>query len=308
VVKLATESRYVKGDEAHAKVDKDAQQRYKEEIKPVREYAKEVVKLANDYVEKGDATAATCALEWLHSWAEANALSQLPTLQAKLGQGQTVSSLALAYLQIRDVGTLSEAKKQDVENWLARMSENMVELMESRSDKDSGQGNHRYWNGLGVAASGIAAGRENLLNWGLDSARLGLSQVTEEGALPIEMGRGKRARDYHIFAVTPLVMLAEIGAVNNQDIYGAYDGALHRVIDRIMVGIDDPSFYEERSGQTQVDFPTDDKTVPDYRMAWLEPYQRRFPDPRQQELLDQWDNIYFTSLGGDVTMLFDAES
>ena len=61
------------------------------------------------------------------------------------------------------------------------------------------------------AAAGFGLTRdigETLLDWGVESYRIGACQIDARGALPLELEREKKARDYHLHAVAPLVMIA----------------------------------------------------------------------------------------------------
>jgi len=167
----------------------------------------------------------------------------------------------------------------------------------------SGRNNHRYWAGLAATAAGIATDDKRLVNWGLDSARIGLSQITPEGTLPLEINRGKRARDYHIYAAEPLVATAELARSRGVDLYAENNGALKRLVDRVVASLDDPSFFEKATGAKQEPFP-DDGIVPPNRIAWLEIYQSRFPSPKIEEILAPRRPLASSGLGGDLTLLF----
>jgi poly(beta-D-mannuronate) lyase len=239
------------------------------------------VRIANAYVKSSpkNPAAAACALGWLDVWASANAMTDMRSKQAHFNLSQALGGFALAYTQIRNAPDLPTDQKKRVEPWLKALARR---VMESKDTKEvSGRNNHRYWAGLAAAAAGAATGDKQLTEWGIDSARIGLAQVTPEGTLPLEMNRGKRARDYHIFASEPLVATAELARHQGVDLYAEHGGALTRLVNRVVDSLDDSSFFEKATGAKQEPYPGDD-TVPSNRIAWLE-------------------------IGGNTTLLFRGE-
>jgi poly(beta-D-mannuronate) lyase len=129
-------------------------------------------------------------------------------------------------------------------SWLKALGRQIVDIR--NTDKGvSGRNNHHYWAGLSTTAAGIASADRRLTDWGLVSARIGLAQITPEGTLPLESVRGKRARDYHIFAIEPLVATAELARGQGADLYAEQGGALSRLVNRVVDSLDDPSFFRQ---------------------------------------------------------------
>ena len=304
VITLETQSKYKQADKSRAAIDENANENYLKAVVPLRAYAKGLVKIANDYVRSNprNPAAAGCALDWLEHWASANAMSDMRSKQALYNLGQTLGGFALAYLQIRNAPDLPADKKKRVEAWLRALSRQVVNFMDNNHEV-SGRNNHRYWAGLAATAAGIATNDTQLNQWGIDSARIGLSQITPEGTLPLEISRGKRARDYHIYAAEPLIATAELALSRGIDLYAEKDGALKRLVDRVVASLDDPSFFEKASGAKQEAF-SDDGIVPPNRIAWLEIYQSRFPSPKIEAVLASRRPLASSGLGGDLTLLF----
>jgi hypothetical protein len=46
---------------------------------------------------------------------------------------------------------------------------------------------------------------------------------------------------YHLYALAPLVLLAEFEEANNLDLYAHANGALHRLVNASIAGLQDPS-------------------------------------------------------------------
>ena len=305
VVSLATESRYDPSDKRAIEIKEVRSEAYRRAIKPVRSFIKSVVSSANRSVEKPIARQvwAECALSLLSTWATAGALTDLQTNTARLHRGAQVAALSLATLQIRDA-VAKDPRLPEVIVWLKGLADASRAYADSRPKATSSNANHRYWTGLGAAAAGVVARDESLVLWGIESARIGLRQVTDDGFLPLELARERRARDYHLYAVAPLILIAEIAALRGTDLYTEHDGALLRLAHAVILALHDPSDMSAAAGDTQLPFPSEADLPPKNRLAWLEPYAARTGDPDAMALLEELRPLSFTALGGNVTMLF----
>ena len=304
VITLDTQSKYKQDDTQRATIDEDAEESYSEAVEPLRVYGRNLVKIANAYVKSNpkNTAAAACALTWLDAWASANAMTDMRSKQAQFNLSRSLSGFALAYLQIRNAPGLANDQKRRVEGWLKTLGQQLVEPMDKNKGA-SGRNNHRYWAGLGAAAAGVASDDKQLTRWGIDSARIGLAQITPDGTLPLEMNRGKRARDYHIFAADPLVTTAELARSQGIDLYAEHDGALQRLVDRVLASLDDPTFFEKATGTKQEAYPGD-SSVPSSRIAWLEIHQSRHPSPAAESVLTKKRPTSSSEIGGNTTLLF----
>jgi len=304
IVTLDLKSKYRQDDASRATIDDEAEEEYSEAVEPLRDYGRALVKISNAYVRSDpkNTAAAACALSWLDRWAKANALTDMRSRQASHNQGQAVGGFALAYLQIRNAPGLPPDQKKRVEAWLNRLGHQVAEAM-NRNNGVSGRNNHRYWNGLSAMAAGIATNDRKLIEWGADSARIGIRQITKDGTLPLEMKRAKRARDYHNFAAEPLIATAELARTQGIDLYAENDKALARLVNRVVDSVTDPSFFEKATGAKQEPYPGDG-TVPSSRIAWLEIYQSRFPSEKAEALLDSKRPVASSGIGGNTTLLF----
>ena len=71
--------------------------------------------------------------------------------------------------------------------------------------------NHRYWAGLAVCAAGIARNDNHQFRFGMDAFKAGVDDIGPSGVLPRELARAGMALHYHLYALAPLIMLAELG-------------------------------------------------------------------------------------------------
>ncbi|HZH09834.1 MAG TPA: alginate lyase family protein [Microvirga sp.] len=304
LVTLDVKSKYRQDDASRATIDEEAEEEYTEAVEPLRDYGRALVKISNAYVRSDpkNTAAAACALSWLDSWAKADALTDMRSRQASHNQGQAVGGIALAYLQIRNAPGLPSEQKKRIEAWLNKLGQQVAAAMD-KNDGVSGRNNHRYWNGLSAIAAGVATNDRKLINWGADSARIGIRQITKDGTLPLEMKRAKRARDYHNFAAEPLIAIAELARTQGIDLYSESDKALARLVNRVVDSFTDPSFFEKATGAKQEAYPGDG-TVPSSRIAWLEIYQSRFPSEKAEALLASKRPVASSGIGGNTTLLF----
>ena len=102
-----------------------------------------------------------------------------------------------------------------------------------------------------------------------------------------------------MFALAPLVMLAELAAVNHVSLYEEADGAIGRLAARVIDGWHDPEAFATAAGSKQEMRPP---RGPD--LAWAEPYFARFHDRRLAPLLAAARPLRDDRLGGNMTLAF----
>ena len=117
-----------------------------------------------------------------------------------------------------------------------------------------------------------------LYDWGLGTYTEAISRIVADGTLPLEMARGQRALHYHLFALAPIVMMAEYGEANGQDLYSERKGAVHLLVRRTMAGMLDNSYFAKQAGVAQDTPDKDKKETKSNDVIWLVPYLARFPN------------------------------
>jgi poly(beta-D-mannuronate) lyase len=281
-------------DPAHSVADPARLRAYEDAMRPWNATARTVEAMADHYRTAGKAADALCVATWLDHLAGTAALTgQMATNQATYVQGWLLGAFAIAWLKVRIDPAIPGPQRGRVADWLGKLASSNLNYYASRAGKEDGRNNHRYWAGLAVVAAGIAGDREDLFNWGIASFRVGVSQVTPEGTLPLEMGRQARALHYHLFAAAPLVTIAELASANGIDLYHETGDALIRLVRRAVSGIEDPSFFADNAGiaQEPVKLGADD-------IAWVAPFARRFPDPGLTALLARASSRSMLYIGG----------
>jgi poly(beta-D-mannuronate) lyase len=295
-------SRYDGSGSARDTVNPAAEAAYEEAIKPLRSFMSDVTRAANAYQASGAAKAADCALDHLLAWARAGALAKPGQHQAWFKLSTSVAGLSLAAMQIAPATQTRAGEMKFVLDWLAERARAVRGHFEALNMPRASRNNHRAWGGLAAAAAGVVASDRALFDWGMDSYRIVVCQARDDGALPLELDRGAKALDYHLYALTVLAQLAELGARNGVDTHGLCEGALQRVVAFTLSGLAYPGKIAAVAGKPQDKAGTDPSPA---KLAFLEIYGARFPE--RVASASAWLRkrpLGFPDLGGDQTILY----
>jgi poly(beta-D-mannuronate) lyase len=272
-------------------------------VKPLGDFGSGVTRMADRWLgsKPPQPEAARCALDWLDVWARAEAMLGRVTNQGGYERKWTLAAVAQAYLRLREAPGLDSGAKARVKGWFARLAKEVRTYYDRRatSRRTDIRNNHLYWAALAVGATGIAINDREHFTWAIEQYRFALTQIGADGKLPLEVARQGKALHYHLFAVMPLVMIAELGAANGLDLYGEHDAALRRLVSRAVEGLHDPSYFERLTGTRQ-----DLDPLSGWHIAWAEIWYARFRDPTLLDLLRHYRPARNTWLGGDATLAF----
>jgi poly(beta-D-mannuronate) lyase len=301
---LPHESRYAADDRTHSKVDPARQAAYDAAIEPLRDFQSKVVEAANDaFARPNNVKKAACVFAWLKSWADRDALVDLAVdSQSQFNRDQAAASFGLAYLELAGFDVEDGSVKRTISEWLKRLAAGTRRYYDQDAGEMSRANNHRYFGALAVAAAAAATDDAGLFAWATDTYDKGVCSATADGALPMEMKRGSRARYYQAFALGPLVLLAEFAERNGRAAYAKCDGAIHRVISFSVDSMVDADPVEAIAGEKQMKLP--DGKPPGSLIAWLAPYARRFPDTPAAAGLPAIGKMSSTALGGNLGLLY----
>jgi len=280
-------------------VDEEADQQYRADIKPIETFAKAITGRADDYVE-GKSTAisdAQCALDWMARWATDDALLGKVNRQGEAVRKWELATFATTYIKIKDA-PVDSGKLDDVRDWIHALAVKVRDDYSTGTDRESRQNNHLYWAAWSVAAAGIATGDRSLFDWGVDRYRFALTQIRDDGALPLELDRRTRAASYHMFALAPLVMLAEAGEANGIPLYAENGNRLQKLIELNIAATGDLSAIGKLNGFEQENLYSESS------MSWMEPYYARTGDKRVIPWLMKYRPMGSRRLGGNMTALF----
>jgi poly(beta-D-mannuronate) lyase len=270
-------------------------------LKPVRRFVAGVVELADGWLRSRPANLAYAAraVATLAAWADARALLGTVNPQGEYEREWTLGSLSLAYLKVKEAPGLDAAKLRAIEGWLTNVAASVVPYYE-RPKLKSNSNNHAYWAGMAVAAAGIAGQDRALFDWGLARARIGVALVDARGLLPLELERRALALHYHVFALAPLVMLAEMAEANGIGLYDEGDRAISRLAERVIEGLTTPAVFSDLAGIDQtIELPPAGSDI-----GWAEAYFARFRASRLAPWLLAARPVRDVRLGGDMTAAF----
>jgi len=296
-VDFVTDGFYADNDPTHSIIDPVKQKAYEQSSGPVKHEGDVVVAAADAFRKTGSEQAAACVLTHMESEAREHALTgKMSSSQAYFVQGWVAGAESIAYLKVDGPHRATPEQRKLILPWLKTIAD-QVRTFYTEREKASGAGNaqnHFYWAAVQIGATGIAADDRKEFDWAMQIARDGMAAIHSDGTLPEEMRRGKRALHYHLYAASPLVMLAELGMPNGVDLYTYHDAALKKLVTVSTAGLLDASLFEQRTGikQERPDPPTAEA------IGWAEPYNRRFPNPTITKLLAEAPSHSYMYLGG----------
>ena len=292
---LTTDGFYRLDDPTHSIIDPQRQEAYQRSSDPVKKTGKAIVEAADAFRKTGSRAAARCVIDRIFQLAQAGSLTgSMSSNQAFYVQGWVAGAIAIAYLKVRDSGLASPQENSAIAAWLLQIDGQTRGYYDHRRQSSDGQNNHFYWAGLESAAIGTVANDSNAFMWGVRAYKEGTGSIRPDGTLPLEMKRGARALHYHLYALAPLVLLAEFGSANGIDLYAEHDGAIHRLVRKSISGLMDPGPFEKATG-----VPQEVSKVPGGdQIGWAPPYLRRFPDANATRMVTGAANLSVYYLGG----------
>lgn len=265
---------------------------------PYKALGDRIVTAADAYQTTGSRAAVECALDHMEAAAKDGVFAgKMSSNQAYYVQGWVIGAVAIAYLKIRDSGLISADQSKIILTWIDKVVSQSQGYYEEHRKNSAGdaQNNHLYWAGVEVAAAGIAANNRKLFDWGMETYRVGISQIKPDGSLPQEMRRGQRALHYHLYALAPLIYLAEFGEENGLHSYADSDYAIKKLANLCIAGLGDNSFFVKATGIAQ-DTPNGSPAAE--QISWAKIYLGRFPNPQLAKLLDEAKSMSYMYLGG----------
>jgi len=294
---LTTDGFYRLDDPTHSIIDPVRHAAYQKSSGPVKAAGQAVVAAADAYRTTGSRQAAECTLKLIYSMAQQHSLAgKMSSNQAYYVQGWVAGAIAIGYLKIRETHLASPEQEKSIADWLVSVGEQTKGYFDARRAKGTSdaRNNHSYWAGVELAAIGVAANNRADFDWAVAAYDAGVAQIRTDGTLPLEMARGQRALHYHLYALAPLVMIAEFGEANGVDLYAHSNGAIHRLADVSIAGLSNPELFAKATGvQQEVSArPSGDQ------IGWAPPYEQRFPNPQLAKFIANAPSLSVYYLGG----------
>jgi poly(beta-D-mannuronate) lyase len=254
---------------------------------------------ADSFQATGSMAAANCVLQVLVTNARAEAMSgTMASNQSNYVQNWTLGALAITWLKVRSAEPGSPADRKLIVDWLHTVAGQVHDYFTARNAKGTtdSSNNHYYWAGFAAMGAAIASNDHSLFDWSVSTYTDGVGRIQPDGTLPLEMARGQRALHYHLFAIAPLVTMAEFGTVNGLDLYTRNHSALSLLIYRSLGGLINNQYFADKAGVPQ-DTPDKGKVKSEDIIA-VTPYLRRYPNAQLSELLSSVTRKPYNYLGG----------
>jgi poly(beta-D-mannuronate) lyase len=286
-------------DPKHSVIDEKREAAYRAAEAEFDQAISGAAKAADEFQATGNKGAAECVLKILDLEGAADAMTgTMSSNQANYVQNWSLGAFAVTWLKVRGADPGTPEQRKIATDWMAKVGSQVQAWFTARHVKGTNDGtnNHYYWAGFAAAGAGIAADDRGLYDWGIATYDEAISRIIADGTLPLEMARGQRALHYHLFALAPIVMLAEYGEANGDDLYSRRKGAVHLLVRRTIAGMLDNSFFAKQAGEAQ-DTP-DKKEVKSTDVIWLVPYLKRFPNDTMNKVLHSATLKPYNYLGG----------
>lgn len=288
---LATDGFY--SDSRSSVIDPAKWKAYSESSGPYKNLGQVIVSASDAWRSTGSRDAASCTLRHMEAAARDGVFTgTMSSRQAYYVQGWVIGAIAIAWLKVRDSGLETPALRDLVVSWMVRVTRQNISFYSS----SHAQNNHLYWAGVEAAAAGIAADNHKLFAWAVSAFRTGIAQIEPDGSMPLEMARGQRALHYHLYALAPLVYIAEFGEVNGLDLYAERDRALARLEHLCVEGLTNNQFFVRRTGIAQ-DTPTPGRPAAE-QISWGVIWESRFHDAALASILNRAASLSYMYLGG----------
>jgi len=278
---------------------------WRQAVKPFSAFEDAVSKLAAANLVAANRRYADCLIATLTEWARHDALMEFHyTKDIRQGWFQVESTLfaiGLALAAVRPGITGRAGELGYIDAWLRRVANKHFAVPGQPGGTCCN--NHYYRRALYETIIGVMTADDRMFRNGMGAIYSALSGATRDGALPLEMKRGKRAPHYQNFAVMYLAMIAEIAARQGYDMWNLeVDGkSMHSLVafnNRILA---DPRVVLAYNGGKPftLRYQKDNQYF-----AWFEIYLARFRNPAMEAWIAHRRPLYNRSLGGYLTAYF----
>ena len=300
-------SKYKGSDSARSTLNADAEKEFRSQIKDITDMERGATKLITQYMRSGNKGDLDCAMSWLVSWAKAGALESSDyNHTGKSMRKWALGSLSSSYMRLKFSSSRPLAaygdQSKEIENWFSTLGSQVVRDWSDLPLKKIN--NHSYWAAWSVMSTAVVTNRRDLFDWSVQEFKVAANQVDNDGYLPNELKRRQRALSYHNYSLPPLTMIAAFAQVNGVDLRQENNGALQRLANRVMQGVDDQDAFDEKTGNDQDMGDLKENS----KFAWLEPYCALYScAPKTQDWKKKMEPFNSFRLGGEVTKVFNRQ-
>lgn len=271
---------------------------------PIFDFEDSVSNLAGAFVASGDTYYAECLVHYLHGWAEVKALTAFiydsTRPQAWFASESMLFAAAMGYSIVRPYVDGLKEQRAEVEQWLHGLA--LQHSAFPGHQEDSCCNNHLYRRALYASMIGVLVEDNELFRFGVRAIYSALHDMTEEGALPLEVRRGRRATHYQNYALGYLITNMQVIHRQGYDIFDLeYESSnVHEAVDYLLRILDDPAALGNYAPREQY---TGFLRDPQY-FTWMEIYLSHFDHQRMANLMTRIRPTYSRSAGGHITLYF----
>ncbi|OJF91665.1 hypothetical protein AX760_23150 [Pararhizobium antarcticum] len=173
---------------------------------------------------------------------------------------------------IADLGSdplVARDDRADIIAWLTEIGSDTIIYFETSAGPKTRRNNHRFWAGLALAQIGRFTNNDGFVDWAEETYNLGVCQIDENGMLPLELDRGGYARNYHVYALRPLLATQHVLEGLGRHPETHCPGAIDRLRTTTTMAIADDGFFERLTGLRQVALPDENTYVSALRLNRL---------------------------------------
>jgi poly(beta-D-mannuronate) lyase len=278
---------------------------------PYRKLDQVVSDGAGRYVATGNSAEAVCVANLLARWAAACSLLDYSFQQSSQAWYQvewTLSSISLSWSVVETDPAIPASQRAAILNWMHKVTEYML-AQDPRPGDDAHENNHAYWRALCATSVGILTSDDKLYRRGLAQYFRAIGQINSDGSFPLEMARHENALHYQSFALTPLVMIAELAARQGIDLYSLRVNG-HTIADAVSFLVRasaDPALVKKYASEPQTFSLFSSEKPP----AWIEFWAARHPGKllpaEANSPTESWSDLLTvplvdSTIGGNTTL------
>lgn len=271
---------------------------------PLFEFSDSVSGLAGAYMATGDDYYGKCLMRFLDQWANDKALTNFfydsKEPQAWFATESMIFAAAMAYSTVEPRIDGMEKEKESIETWLNDLAHQHADIQGQPGN--SCCNNHFYRRALYASMVGVLTEDNELFRFGVSAIYSALHDITKEGALPMEVARGRRATHYQNYALLYLITNMQVISRQGYEIFDlrVEGNSIHEAVDFALAAFKDPSVLGDMAPHEQYTGFLKDSQY----FAWMEIYQSRFDNPAIATFLKQVRPVYNRSAGGYMTLYF----
>ena len=304
VISLSYQSRYADNDEARVEIDQERKADVLAALKPLDKFV-DMISLASADLYEGTAeeraVRATCLVDQLAVWADADALSDVSTETANLTVGSRLAAFSMVLWQTKPYAP-DHPDRAKVLDWLEQRIDSQTVFWKD-APRGARVGNLRAWAALAAAATAQQTGRTDHQTWAVASLRDVMCTAEPDGSLPQEMSRGRFALHYQLHAIAPLVTASVLLERQGVRASTLCDGALHRIVHFAMSDLFDGSKTKAKTGVAQSLFDGSAHLTA-FQLAWIEPYMVLKRTETLEATAEALRPLIYSKLGGNQTRIW----